>query len=216
MTALAYRLIQSCRQKPHELTPEEDEKLKELKAKTPIVPWKDIAAEMGKPQNVLREHWKVINPDKAGGDGGDKNGEGGGDGKKKNGGNGGEKKEDAKPADEKKDEEPKKLTKAQKRAAKQEGNTKQQEAAKAEEKTASKPASKSGSKTGSEARFTMNEWVTLQEDDLFSFGELQLLSELIAQYDTGRWQMVASRFFDKTGRRVHADDVRDKFLGALG
>lgn len=51
------------------------------------------------------------------------------------------------------------------------------------------------------------------QDDLFSFAELQLLSELVAKHHADRWGMVASRFFDKTGRRVHPDDVRDKFMG---
>lgn len=173
---------------------------------------------MGKPVNVLKQRWGAINPAKAGADGGVKSGGGGdgGDGKK----NGGDKKNgnEQKDGGEKKaEEEPKKQSKAEKKAAKKEAAAEQQ---KAEENPEGKPPSKSGgkpaSKAGSEARFTMNEWVTLQEDDLFSFGELQLLSELIAKYDTDRWQLIASRFFDKTGRRVHPDDVRDKFLGALG
>jgi hypothetical protein len=57
----------------------------------------------------------------------------------------------------------------------------------------------------------MTDWLTLQEDDMFSFGELQCLSELIGK-DLGQsWQRVAAKFFDLTGRRIHPDDVRDKF-----
>lgn len=53
--------------------------------------------------------------------------------------------------------------------------------------------------------------MTLQEDELFSFGELQCLSELIARDRDYTWDRVASAFADRTGRRVHEDDIRDKF-----
>lgn len=171
---------------------------------------------MGKPKGVIAQRWNIVDPDKQGGE---KGGKRGSDEKKENGCGGGGKNEDAK-VEQKKDDEPKKMTEAERKAAAKEA--KQAAEAKPAEKAENpksnngggekKAASKVGSKSGSEARFTMGEWVTLQEDDIFSFGELQLLSELIAQYDLGRWQMVASRFFDKTGRRVHPDDVRDKFV----
>jgi hypothetical protein len=57
----------------------------------------------------------------------------------------------------------------------------------------------------------MTDWLTLQEDDMFSFGELQCLSELIGKDLSQSWQRVAAKFFDLTGRRIHPDDVRDKF-----
>lgn len=63
----------------------------------------------------------------------------------------------------------------------------------------------------SEVRFTMSEWRALQEDELFSFDELQLLSEIIMKGPSQSWLAVASRFHDKTGRRVHPEDVREKF-----
>ncbi|EME49068.1 hypothetical protein DOTSEDRAFT_76495 [Dothistroma septosporum NZE10] len=63
----------------------------------------------------------------------------------------------------------------------------------------------------SEAKFTMREWMTLQEDELFNFGELQLLTELINKNPDRSWLTIASLFMDKTGRRVHPDDIRDKF-----
>lgn len=159
---------------------------------------------MGKPQGVLKQRWKAIDPTKAGGDAG------GGDDKKHKDGDAGKKDkkndDDDKPATGA--EQGKKPSKADKKAAKKEA------AAAAEKKP---PATtKPPSKAASDARFTRDEWVTLQEDELFSFGELQLLSELVAQYDAGRWGMVASRFFDKTGRRVHAEDVREKFMGVCG
>ncbi|UJO10963.1 uncharacterized protein CLAFUR5_02131 [Fulvia fulva] len=63
----------------------------------------------------------------------------------------------------------------------------------------------------SEAKFTMREWMTLQEDEIFSFGELQLLTELINKEPGRSWLSVASAFHDKTGRRVHPEDIREKF-----
>ncbi|KAF2484321.1 hypothetical protein BDY17DRAFT_295406 [Neohortaea acidophila] len=77
------------------------------------------------------------------------------------------------------------------------------------------PSNKAGN---GEARFTMGEWMTLQEDDLFSFGELQCLSELIMRDEQLRWLRIASAFGDKTGRRVHPEDIREKFeeMGRMG
>ncbi|KAF7187283.1 hypothetical protein HII31_11371 [Pseudocercospora fuligena] len=70
----------------------------------------------------------------------------------------------------------------------------------------------------SEARFTMGEWMTLQEDELFTFQELQLLSHIIMRDPSQSWLRVASSFHDKTGRRVHPDDIREKFeaMAAMG
>lgn len=174
--------------------------------------WKDITEELGKPKHVCQARWKEIDPAKAGGDAAGKNNGGG-----KKGGN--EKKDDKPAAEDKKAEEPKKMTKAEKKAAKNAAKAQNETKADDEKKPKTngdntdkkdkgktKPASKSGR--------TKEEWITLQEDDMFSFGELQLLSELIARYDTERWGLVASRFFDKTGRRVHPLDVRDKFMGS--
>ncbi|KXT17895.1 hypothetical protein AC579_5907 [Pseudocercospora musae] len=70
----------------------------------------------------------------------------------------------------------------------------------------------------SEARFTMGQWMTLQEDELFTFQELQLLSHIIMRDPSQSWLRVASSFHDKTGRRVHPDDIREKFeaMAAMG
>ncbi|SMY20147.1 unnamed protein product [Zymoseptoria tritici ST99CH_1A5] len=64
----------------------------------------------------------------------------------------------------------------------------------------------------SEVKFTMNEWVTLQEDDEFTFRELQYLSALIGTHPDWSWLQIASRFADKMDRRVHPEDIREKFL----
>ncbi len=100
-------------------------------------------------------------------------------------------------------EEPKHASKKEKKAAK-----KAHEAhAAAAEKKDSKPDRNDG-----EARFTMHEWQTLTEDSIFSLGELQYLSELAMRDQSQNWERIAGKFYDKTGRRVHALDIRDKFV----
>lgn len=202
-------------QKPHELTPEEDEKLIALKAENKS--WKEIVAEMGKPKGVLTQRWKVIDPAKADGDGDAAAKTGGGNGDKKNG-NSGDKKEDDKSAaaaEEKKDEEPKKMTKAEKKAAKAAAAKAEAEEAKAMEQAKSSPpslrsAGKAGSKARSKADDSEDGWLTLQEDSKWAFMELQLLAELLARYGF-LWELVAAKFYDITGRRVYGYEVREKF-----
>lgn len=93
----------------------------------------------------------------------------------------------------------------------------------AKQEDAKKPASgvKKSSKAGSVAgsvrstrssvKFSIREWRALQEDDFFSFDELQLLCQLIGKHGEASWLGIASAFHDKTGRRVHPDDIREKF-----
>ncbi|KAK1074597.1 hypothetical protein LTR74_000840 [Friedmanniomyces endolithicus] len=99
-------------------------------------------------------------------------------------------------------EEHKHVSKKEKKAAK-----KAEEAHAAAAATNNKPDRNDG-----EARFTLHEWQTLTEDSLFSLGELQCLSELAMRDQSQNWQRIAGKFYDKTGRRVHADDIRDKFV----
>ncbi|KAK5739080.1 hypothetical protein LTR17_005600 [Elasticomyces elasticus] len=187
-------------------TDDEDAELKALVAK-PDYKWKDIAKEMKRGQQTLKDRWKEIGDDT---DPDNRTGE--------------EKKDDKK--DEKKDGgggETKGMTKKEKKAANKAekekaeagrgGEEKKQQngGKKDKSKTAAKAPSKVGSAGGGEARFTMNEWLTLQEDSLFSFGELQCLSELIMRDQNQTWLRIAATFYDKTGRRVHPDDIREKF-----
>ena len=55
------------------------------------------------------------------------------------------------------------------------------------------------------------DYITLYEDDFFSAVELRLLADLMMRDDARRWLRISSAFFDKTGRRVHPDDVRERF-----
>ncbi|KAK4560365.1 hypothetical protein LTR86_005561 [Recurvomyces mirabilis] len=173
-----------------EWTAEEDAKLRELwAANTPL---KQIAKELKRPQKQCEERYNDISS-------------GGGD----------DKANDDKKAED--DGQPK-LTKAQKKAARKAAE--EAEAAKGKDETkreVRKASSKAQSvRSNGEARFTMGEWLTLQEDDLFSFGELQCLSEIIMKDQKQTWVRIAAKFYDRTGRRVHPDDIREKFEGMAG
>lgn len=155
--------------------------------------WAEIGQAVGgRSKNTVNNRWKQLTKGD-GGDGGAKK-ESGADAKDKG-------KADSKNGDggKEKKAEDKKVGKKEAKVAD-------------EKKPSAKTApSKASSKSSSEARFTKGEWMTLMEDDLFSFGELQCLSELLVQDDRQRWLRIASRFSDKTGRKVHPEDIRDKF-----
>jgi hypothetical protein len=200
--------------------------------------WVDIAKEVGRAKHEVQARWKEINPNKGknedagkkdnGGGGGNNQGEqakenksgneqanGQGQGKKNKGNNQNNNQNN------KNNQQNKQNNNQQKNANKQSNNNKNndknktQNANNNQNNPTSKPASKQPTNNkptnNGEARFTMNDWLTLQEDDIFSFGELQCLSELIAKDMNQGWQRVAAKFFDLTGRRVHPDDVREKF-----
>lgn len=63
----------------------------------------------------------------------------------------------------------------------------------------------------SRTAYTIKTMPSLAEDDLFSFGELQALSELIGKDMEGMWHRVSAAFFSMTGRRIAAEDIREKF-----
>lgn len=63
----------------------------------------------------------------------------------------------------------------------------------------------------SRTAYTIKTMPSLAEDDLFSFGELQALSELIGKDMEGMWHRVSAAFFGMTGRRIAAEDIKEKF-----
>lgn len=78
------------------------------------------------------------------------------------------------------------------------------------------PSIATSSRTAYTLATTTTTTPSLTEDDLFSFGELQALSELIGKDMQGMWQRVSAAFFGMTGRRIAAEDIRDKFEGLSG
>jgi hypothetical protein len=201
---------------------EQDKTLKTMKedGKT----WVQIATETGKAKHECQARWKEIRPadgeaqgkqddggnkdNGGGGNGGqqgeqNKGGEEQGQGKKNKKGKGGENHQN-----QNNNQQHKNNKKGEKKDNKNYSNQQNHKPT----KTASAPPNNPPpANTKNEARFTMTDWLTLQEDDIFSFGELQCLSELIAKDMNQGWQRVAAKFYDLTGRRVHPDDVREKF-----
>ncbi|KAI9763997.1 MAG: hypothetical protein M1840_008945 [Geoglossum simile] len=53
----------------------------------------------------------------------------------------------------------------------------------------------------------------LQADERWSQRELILLLEIAKRYEQTKWLWIASRFYDKTGKRVSAEEVREKLGG---
>lgn len=199
-------------------TEEQDKKLIEMKKdskNTNAMIGQEVG---GRTKQEVAARWKVINPNKGenqdagkadngdgGGDkGGNNQGQGKGGKKNKGGGNNQNNNHNNNNNQQKKNDNNNK--KDDKKKNQNQTNTQK----KSNDKPTAKQSSNNSNATN-EARFTMNDWLTLQEDDVFSFGELQCLSELIAKDMNQGWQRVAAKFFDLTGRRVHPDDVREKF-----
>lgn len=184
---------------------------------------------MNRPKYQLQNRFKELSKaDEGGGGGGGGKAEneqkdsGGGKKGKKGGGGGGAdgEGEDNKPA---KGKQGKKQDEAAVAAAVQKREDRQRKKAQASSKpdsskapSSNKPNPKPNNDHAPDARFTMSEWLTLQEDELFSFSELQCLSEIIMRDQKQSWLRIASGFFDLTGRKVHPEDVREKFEGMAG
>lgn len=190
-------------------TTEEDEKLKAMKAEGKT--WNEISAEIGRPKGHCTSRWKEIGRT-AGGNDNQKNKQNEDGGQKGKAGGAGEQKQNQNQNAGNNNQGEGKKGKENKGGNENNPKDQNQQPKNAESKK-TKPASNQGGKAPSETLLTMHDWQTLQEDDLFSFGELQCLSELIAKDSEQSWERIAARFFDLTGRRVHWEDVRDKFEG---
>lgn len=173
-------------------TEDHDKQLRELMATG--ANWKIIAKTIHKPQDACKKRWEEI-----GGDAASK------DESQKQEPNRKESQQDAASTGQSDKKEDTSIAKS---------DTKKEEYKKpASIKVPSKAGSVPGSvrSTRSSVKFSIREWRTLQEDEFFTFEELQLLCQLIGK-DGGRsWLRIASAFHDKTGRRVHTDDIREKF-----
>lgn len=187
-------------------TDEQDKELKECKATGEG--WRLIAKRLKKSQDACEKRWGEIGGDPP--------------------------KQDESKKEEPKKEEPKKIEPEKEEPKKddskkdQNGTNKAKSVAKsdtkkeeikkpASAKAPSKAASVAGSvrSTRSSVRFSIREWRTLQEDEFFTFEDLQVLCQLIGKDGDRSWLRIASAFHDKTGRRVHPEDIREKFE-ALG
>ena len=182
-------------------TEEQDEELKACMAAG--TNWKLTAKAVHKSQAACKKRWEEIGGDAAKAD----------EPKKEE-----PKKEASKKEEPKKEESKKEQAGSTKAKSVAKSETKKEEVKKpASVKAPSKAASVAGSvrSTRSSVKFSIREWRTLQEDEFFTFEELQVLCQLIGKNGDGSWLRIASAFHDRTGRRVHPEDIREKFE-ALG
>lgn len=197
-----------------DFTPEQDTKLLEMKADGKST-WKQIAAELSKPPHELKKRFKELKAgDNAGGggNGGNKE-EDGGHGKAGEGG--GHKEEDGGNGLGGREGEGSKEKQGDGKnggggSAVDEGSFKKEKGNK-EKKDANVKKNKVERHDGAEPAFTLPQWRDLAQDDLFSLEELQILWNLVKKDKEKEWLRIASGFYDKTGRRVHGDDIRERF-----
>lgn len=181
-------------------TSEQDAKI--LKMKGENKSWKMIADELGTHPGRVKGRFKELN---------DKAGTGAGGDTKKD-----EAKKEAKD-DEKKDaQQGGKQGKQSKKDKKREWQEQQKEKHKPNHQEAKKEEQKEEPKceqarpARSVAASSTSGWFELEEDDNFSFGELQMLVSILDADMARVWDRVASAFFDKTGRRIAPCDVKQK------
>ncbi|KAI7299138.1 hypothetical protein KC315_g17751 [Hortaea werneckii] len=202
---------------------EEDAKLKELKDAN--TSWKDIAEQMNRQPQELKTRWGQIKPS-VNEQKPQQQGEGNAKGKQNQQPNQ-QGKKGGKPQT--KEQEEAAAKKREERQKKREEASKPISLAPAPApsiKPAPVPSDPKNPTTGSvkavaatggdETRFTLSEWLTLQSDSLFTISELQFLSELIMRDQNQTWLRIASLFYDKTGRKVHPEDIREKFERMAG
>lgn len=161
-------------------TEEQDAQL--IKMKQENKSWKEIAAEMGKPQWLLKQRFKEIKPKDE---------------------KGGQKEEKSKGKDKA----------VEKQASIHDGkhiahHSEKTKVKKADNKEASKAQDIHKGKT--KAKYTRSEWMTLTEDDSFTYKDLETLAGIVSQDNDEKWDRISSRFFDYTGRRVHPEDIKRK------
>ncbi|KAI9713886.1 MAG: hypothetical protein M1820_000616 [Bogoriella megaspora] len=207
-------------------TAEEDAKLLELKTASKST-WAQIANELGKPAWEVKKRFKEINkpaePKDAGADqGGPNAGEDkkdGDDAKKDNnktkkgnqGGGAGDK--DGQTHTGGKKNKGKGKNKGDQQANKDSKPGQEGDGGKAKSKSLSKGKEKVQKADGGDPAFTLTQYTSMHGDEMFSYEELAMLGKLVARDESRDWLRIASRFYDKTGRRVHSDDVRERFEG---
>ncbi|KAG8625796.1 hypothetical protein KVT40_006197 [Elsinoe batatas] len=173
-------------------TPEQDAKLIELKAANKS--WKDIATEMSKPRASLTARWKEINPATT----------------------------DAQNKDTKDTNTP--SANAEKKTPEHQQSSgadhlKQSKPSKPQPLSSPPPAPSPSGPRANEPLLTLKAYAALLSEDaaFFSHSELNQLWDLRDEADDeGKWERLASGFYDATGRRVHEGDVRGKVERMLG
>lgn len=211
-------------------TAEQDAKLLELKTANPQMAWVEVSKEVGRPvdecKNRLREIKKSGNKPEGGQPQHDKGGHdnkqeqvknGNQDHGKNNGRQGnkhdnhGKKDSDHGKKDEhhgKNEDHGKGKAKQHQHDAVKRGDGHAGKKTKVHKELSSKSSSTSSDTSSS---FSDAKYKWLYEDANFSPDELKLIGSLLYKDKKQSWLRLASGFYNVTGRRVHPDDLREKF-----
>lgn len=189
-------------------TSEQDAAL--LKMKEENKSWKDISTELNKPVWALKQRFKELKKDDGDGDGEKK--EGGKDNSKEDGEKNSKKGEGKEAGASGKDKEGKDengKNKANTGKKQDKGGTGRGEG-KAEGNKADKDGENARGSGVADVKSSLAKWVVLGKDKRFTLADLEKLGDIATAERTEDWLKVSSRFYDITGRRVDAEDLKDK------
>ncbi|GAB7350900.1 hypothetical protein MBLNU459_g1414t1 [Dothideomycetes sp. NU459] len=174
-------------------TPAQDAELSAMKAA--LKSWKEIAQQLGMPQWQVKKRWHEIKP--KGGGGGGSGGRGGSGEEKRAAPSGPEDKDKTKDKDTNNRKKENDLPSQHKN---HEGKKDHDEAGQKHHKAAS---------IGSRSNATT--WMEIREDELFSFGDIGALAQILERDKHGVWDRAAADFYNMTGRHIMPRDIREKF-----
>ncbi|GAB7338758.1 hypothetical protein MBLNU457_5468t1 [Dothideomycetes sp. NU457] len=168
-------------------TPAQDAKLLEMKAAKK--PWKDIETEIGKPKKIAQPRFKELQ-------GQGKAATGAEQGKDKNATN-----------------HEQKVAEKKKKKWEAMANAKKEDQGKKDKSNQEKTVKADRAKAGAEKKYTLAQ-LSKVEDRNFSIRELAIIADLVVRLDVkekAMWEVVASRYFDRTGCRVDGEDLKERF-----
>lgn len=175
-------------------TPEQDAQL--LKMKEDNKMWKDIGRELGKTVKEMKARYRVINP------------------------NQGDEAHGGKPQNQSKGEkQEKKQQQGSKKGQKQhDGGTNKGKTAKGKRNNAPAAAAAApltspavpGPPASVVAASAKTNFFAVEEDELLTFGDILTLMEILDYDKQHLWERAASKFYDRTGRRVLPSDIRQR------
>ena len=179
-------------------TSAQDAKLLEMKAANRS--WKDIETEIGKPKHIAQPRFKELQ----------------GQGKAATGADQGKDKKttdhELKVAEKKKKWEATAIAKKENQGKKEAKKGKENQE-KMEKGAAKDDDKRDRAKVGAEKKYTLAQ-LSKVEDRNFSMRELGIIAALatgLGAKEQFMWEVIASRYFDRTGCRVDGEDLRDRF-----
>lgn len=212
---------------PHGFTSAQDSEMIEMKAATkPTKSWSDVSLQMGKPVWQLKQRWGVINPNRKGG--GDQKNDAPAASKDKASGDKAKEKAERRKAWEEKAAKSKAANEGGaddrvkghadcKANAEHDHLSKVDAASRMQRYVGGRHDPEKARKQGHNYKATSvkshatSAYLDLDEDDIFTFGDIAAIAQIVQDDQELVWQRVASVFFNRTGRRMLPQEFRDKF-----